>query len=151
MAANDLMAKSAAPSSVTQSFWLWVGAVAAGAVETVAVVGGGEAGSGRDVAVGVGVRCLAYALVLGLAFLMRGGTRWARIVLALGLGILGTLSLVMEPIEWLADDNNSIKTLFAEVDGWWWVAAAARGGHILAVWGAVALMFTTAANRYFRK
>jgi hypothetical protein len=56
----------------------------------------------------------------------------------------------MEPIGWLAD-GNSVTSLFGRVDGWWWVAAVARGGHILAVWGAVVLMFMPAANRYFRK
>jgi hypothetical protein len=147
MTAHELMA---APPAVRRAFWLWVGAVAAGAVETVAVVAGGDAGSGGDVAVGVGVRCLAYAGVLASAFFMLRGHRWARLVLALGLGIFGTLSLIVGPIEWLADGNDT-KTLFAGADGWWWAAALARAGHIAAVWGGVVLMFTAAANRYFRK
>jgi hypothetical protein len=138
------------PLVVRRAFWLWVLAVVAGAVETVFVVGSGDAGSGGEVVVGVLVRCLAYGVVLGLAMLMLRGKRWARIVLALGVGILGTLSLVMEPIEWVLD-GNSVSGLLERADFAWWGTAVSRAVHVIAVWGGVVLMFMPAANRYFRK
>ncbi|MFG2036503.1 hypothetical protein [Dactylosporangium sp. NPDC048998] len=114
------------------------------------VVASGAAGGGGGVVVGVLVRCLVYAAVVVTAVLMLGGRRWARLALALVLGIVGTLSLVMEPVSWLLD-GNSVTDLVRDAGVAWWLSAGARGVHILAVWGAVVLMFVPSANRYFRK
>ncbi|MEV0561843.1 hypothetical protein [Dactylosporangium sp. NPDC050588] len=136
------------PVAVRAATGLWIGAVALGAVETVIVVGAGQAG--ENPLFGVLFRCVVYAAAVLTALRMRAGRRWARIALAVVLGIVGTLSLVIEPISWLAD-GNSLSAATADADLTWWAITAARTLHVAAVWAAVPLMFTGSANQYFRK
>jgi hypothetical protein len=42
-----------------------------------------------------------------LALRLREGRNWARLTLAVGLGIFGTLSLVVEPVRWLLDGGSA--------------------------------------------
>jgi hypothetical protein len=141
------MTTNATPTAVRAAFGLWLLAVGAGAFETVVMLAGGAAGDNPTV--GVVVRGTIYAVVVLIALRMRAGRRWARLTLALALGIVGTLSLVMEPIGWLMD-GNSLSTQLADADLTWWLTAAARTVHIAAVWSAVPLMFVPSANHYFR-
>lgn len=134
------------PAAVRTAFGLWLLAVGAGVFETVVVVGSGAAGDGA--LMGVAIRGTVYAAAIATALRMRAGRRWARLALALVLGIVGTLSLVMEPIGWLAE-GNSVRDQFAAADAAWWLTAASRAVHIGAVLSAVPLMFTPAANAYF--
>jgi hypothetical protein len=137
------------PTAVRAAFGMWLVAVGAGAFETVVVVASGDAGAGGGVVAGVAVRCAVYAAAVLTAVRMRAGRRWARVALALVLGIVGTLSLVMQPVGWLLD-GNSFSAQLSSADTAWWLEAASRTVHIAAVWCGVILMFVPSANRYFQ-
>ncbi|MDG6104756.1 hypothetical protein Daura_05605 [Dactylosporangium aurantiacum] len=142
-----LLSTGRPPVAVRASAGLWIAAVALGAVETVVVVGSGQAG--EHPLAGVLFRCAVYAAAILTTLRMRAGRRWARLALALVLGVVGTLSLVIEPVSWLAD-GNSLSAATDGADLTWWAIAGARTLHVAAVWAAVPLMFTTRANAYFR-
>jgi hypothetical protein len=80
---------------------------------------------------------------------MRLGKRWARLSLAVLLGGIGTLSLVIDPISWLAA-GNPLSEVFTEADLLFFLVAPIRVVHLVAVIGALVLMFLPAANTYFR-
>lgn len=81
---------------------------------------------------------------------MRRGKNWARFTLALVLGMIGTLSLVYGPIEWLSA-GNSLQVLLQTIDLAFAVFALIRMVHIVAVLTALGLMFRPRANAYFRR
>lgn len=135
------------PVAVRAAAGLWLAAVAFGALETVIVVGSSQAG--ENPLPGVLFRCAVYAAAILTALRMRAGRRWARLALALVLGIVGTLSLIIEPISWLVD-GNSLSAAVDDADLTWWAIAVSRALHVAAVWTAVPLMFTASANAYFR-
>lgn len=89
-----------------------------------------------DVAVGLGVRAAIYLTVFWLAVRMLFGSRWARWILAVGLGTVGLASLAAEPVRavFTADDPSAVFT------GWTPIALLLglfRAVHILAVLVAV--------------
>jgi hypothetical protein len=139
--ATQDMRRSTAPTEVRAAFLLWMGALAAGAIEIAL----------HDVEiVGLAIRLSIYAVVAAIALRMRTGRNWARLTLAIGLGIFGTLSLVVEPVIWLLDGNSLIDAVRrAEMTGV--LLAASRILHVLCVWVAVPLMFRPRANAYFRR
>jgi hypothetical protein len=92
---------------------------------------------------------IVYTLVVYVITRMRLGNRWARLSLAVLLGGIGTLSLVIDPISWLAA-GNSLSEIFTEADLLFFVMAPIRTVHLGAVIGALVLMFLPAANTYFR-
>jgi hypothetical protein len=141
------------PREVQASFLLWLTAVAAGVVETIIRVinslfvdsgNGGEA----DV-IGVVIRVSVYAVVVYIIAQMRLGKRWARLTLAVLLGVIGTLSLVIDPISWLAG-GNSLREVFTQADLLFAFVAPIRAVHLAAVIAALVFMFLPAANNYFR-
>jgi hypothetical protein len=141
-----------APAVVHRAFLAWLGAIAAGVVETVVYVGT-ELSQGAAVgglAGGVALRAAIYTLAVWTFLRMRAGRNWARIALTVLLGGLGTLSLVIEPISWLAA-GNSLGTAIADASASELVIAASRTAHVLAVLVGVVLMYRPAANRYFRR
>ncbi|WP_327417385.1 hypothetical protein [Streptomyces sp. NBC_01233] len=135
------------PAPVRAAFALWVTAVAAGAFETALMVG-------RDPAEGFGaglaVRLAVFTAAVLVAVRMRRGAGWARITLAIGLGVLGIASLVVEPLGYLLDGGSPADAL-TRADALEWVFGASRTVHLAAVLTAVALMFRPAANAYFRR
>jgi hypothetical protein len=135
------------PVAVRAASGLWLAAVALGALETVIVVGASQAG--ENPLPGVLFRCAVYAAAIITTLRMRAGRRWARVALAVVLGVVGTLSLVVEPVSWLAD-GNSLSAAVDDADLTWWMIAGSRVLHVAAVWAAVPLMFTRSANAYFR-
>lgn len=135
------------PVAVRAASGLWLAAVALGSIETVIVVGASQGGD--NPLPGVLLRCAVYAAAILTTLRMRAGRRWARLALALVLGVVGTLSLVIEPVSWLAD-GNSLNAVADDADLTWWAIAASRSLHVAAVWAAVPLMFTGSANAYFR-
>jgi hypothetical protein len=140
------------PRQLRASFWLWLLAVAAGLFETtLAVVDAtaGQVGSAAEVAVGVGVRLLAFTGLVYLATRLRRGRNWARIALAVLYGGLGTLSLVSGPVTWLAD-GGSVTDAMASADLGSALFAASRLVHLGAIIAALILMFHPAANAYIR-
>jgi hypothetical protein len=135
------------PAAVRDAAWLWVAAVAAGVVETIGAIAvmaadGSEFG---PLAAGAGVRAAIYAVVLMVVWRFWKGQRWARWLLAAGLGVFGTLSLVAEPLGALAT-GHAIPALSLEFV----LTVLVRSVHVIAVLGACVLMFRPAANLWFR-
>ena len=143
----------AAPNDVRASFVLWLAAVAAGVFETILVII--EAVSGQlalgigGVIAGVSMRLLIFSVVVYVASQMLRGRNWARFVLAIGLGVLGTLSIVIGPVSWLAE-GHTIGEFLAGADLMVLLFASSRVVHLMAVFAALVLMFRPAANDYFR-
>jgi hypothetical protein len=140
------------PRQVQASFRLWLVAVAAGLFETVlAVVDAtdGEVGPAAEVAVGVAVRLLVFTAAIYLAAQLRLGRNWARVALAVLYGGLGTLSLVIGPVTWLAQ-GGSLPDALAAADLGSVLFAASRVVHLGVVIAALILMFHPAANAYVR-
>lgn len=136
------------PVAVRAAFVLWLVAVGAGLFETVVVVGTG--GGGDGVVAGVVLRCVVFAAATVAALRMRAGRRWARVALAVGLGVFGVLSLVIGPIEWLMGDN-SLSAAVRHAGVAEWAFASSRTVHVVAVLSAVVCMFRPGANAFFRK
>ena len=142
------------PREVQASFLLWLTAVAAGVVETIIrvidslAVGPGSGGE-ADVT-GVAIRVIVYTVVVYIIAQMRLGKRWARLSLAVLLGGIGTLSLVIDPILWLAG-GNSLREVFTQADLLFYLVAPIRIVHLAAVIAALVFMFLPAANDYFRR
>jgi hypothetical protein len=147
------------PKAVQASFLLWLTAVAAGVLETIirvidALAMGFASGSGGETDLtgaisGVVIRVIVYTLVVYIITRMRLGKRWARLTLGVLLGMIGTLSLVIDPISWLAG-GNSLSEVFTEANLLFFLIAPIRTVHLVAVVSALALMFLPAANTYFR-
>jgi hypothetical protein len=143
MSSGNLVLKSV-PAPVQGAFLAWLGAIAAGVAETAVRVGT-EPWSFAEVALRVAIYCAAVCVFV----LMRAGRNWARLVLTVVLGVVGTLSLVIEPVAWLAD-GNSLGDAIARAGAADWAIALSRGAHLAAVVVAMVLMYVPAANRYFR-
>jgi hypothetical protein len=140
------------PPTVRAATAWWVTAVAAGVVETigrVAVLASDGEAAGSLMAA-VGVRAAVYTLVLLVVAAFWRGRRWARVTLALGLGVVGMLSLLIEPISWLAD-GHSLGDALGSADLGLALVIAVRVVHIAAVGVACALMFRPESNRYFQR
>ncbi|NLU66078.1 hypothetical protein [Streptomyces sp. HNM0574] len=134
--------RTSTPPPVRRAFVLWVTAVAAGVFETALAVVRGSAD-----APGVAVRVLVFAVALWVAGRMRAGRNWARLALALGLGVLGTASMVAEPLRAVLTGAAPAAAL-SGTDGL--LFGASRTLHVAAVLTAVWLMFRPAARAYFR-
>ena len=137
-----------APGVVRASFVLWLTAVGAGVLETAmrvfySSVGGSDSG-------GLLIRAAVYAVAVFVIFRMRLGKGWARMALAVLLGGIGTLSLVVDPISWLAA-GNPLGEVFAQADALFFLVAPIRAVHLAAVVTALVFMFLPAANAYFRR
>lgn len=140
------------PKQLQASFRLWLVAVAAGVFETALVVvdaTDGEVGSAAQVSVGVAVRLLVFTGLVYLAAQLRQGSNWARVALAVLYGGLGTASLVVGPVTWLAE-GGSLADAVAAADLGSVLFAASRVLHLGAVIAALLLMFHPAANAHFR-
>jgi hypothetical protein len=141
------------PREVRASFLLWLTAVAAGVVETVIRVidslSAGPGSGGEADVTGLAIRVIIYTVVVYVIFQMRLGKRWARITLAVLLGGIGTLSLVIDPISWLAG-GNSLREVFTQADLLFVLIAPVRAVHLAAVVAAMVFMFLPAVNNYFR-
>jgi hypothetical protein len=141
------------PKEVQMSFLLWLTAVAAGVIETIVrVIDSLSAGlgSGSGLLSGVVIRVIVYTVAVYIIFQMRVGRNWARITLAVLLGGVGTLSLVIDPISWLAG-GHSLREVFVEADLLFVFVAPIRAIHLAAVLAALAFMFLPAANTYFQR
>ena len=165
MAAFKLGPPPGVPNEVQASFLLWLTAAAAGVLETIiriidTLLVGSASGSGGETDVtgviyGVVIRVIVYTLVVFYTLVvyiitrMRLGKRWARLTLAVLLGVIGTLSLVIDPISWLAG-GNSLSDVFTQANLLFVLIAPIRTIHLAAVIAALVFMFLPAANTYFR-
>ena len=152
MEALKVSPRPGVPKEVQASFLLWLTAVAAGVLETIirvvnALFIGLASGSGAISS--VAIRVIIYTVAVYIIVQMRLGKRWARLTLAVLLGVIGTLSLVIDPISWLAG-GNSLREVFTEADLLFIFIAPIRAVHLVAVIAALVFMFLPAANTYFR-
>lgn len=141
------------PHTVRAAVILWLVAVGAGVFETVLAVGGmvadGTAGAGALVG-GIGLRVAVFAVAIVLTLRMGGGANAARWALAVLLGGLGMVSMVAEPIGWLLG-GGSIAEAAAQADLTGWLFGISRVLHVLAVLGALLMMFQPRSNAYFHR
>ncbi|GAD84633.1 hypothetical protein FEK33_30045 [Nocardia asteroides NBRC 15531] len=147
MTATAFSVSADRPVAVTVAFGALLTALAAGAAEGLlrAVRGGGEFGA---TAAGLLPRLAIYLVVAAVALVMLHGSRVARALLTVGIGVVGLLSLIIEPVAVLlsADDYA---VLFGELAPSSAVLVGCRTVHILAVLVAIAAMYTPAAHRWF--
>lgn len=139
------------PPTVRAATASWAAAVGAGVVETIGTVAVLAASPSEDVAPAeIGMRAVIYTVVLLVMSQFWRGRRWARTALALGLGVVGMLSLVADPIGWLIE-GHSLGDALSSADLSLALLIAIRTLHVAAVVVACVLMFRPAANRYFRR
>ncbi|MDF2708816.1 MAG: hypothetical protein K0R62_4468 [Nonomuraea muscovyensis] len=140
------------PPVVRTAAMLWLFAVAAGAFEATLMVAGALADGAAlgELLPGIAFRLAVFTAAVLLALRMRAGANWARWTLGVTLGVFGTLSLVVEPARWLLD-GGSLGAALAEAGVVDWVFMGSRSLHLLAVLGAVTLMFQPRANAYYRE
>ena len=126
---------------------MWLVAIGAGVFETVLMVASGRVAGGA--VVGVAVRAAVFVAAVVVVLRMYSGHRWARWVLTVALGVVGTLSLTVDPVLWLVDGNSISETVRASeaVD---LLFGASRVVHVAAVLCGCVLMFVPPANAYFR-
>jgi hypothetical protein len=139
------------PAPVRAAFALWVTAVAAGVFETALMAGrllADDSTSAAELAVGLSTRLVVFTTAILVALRMRRGRNWARIALALGLGLAGTASMVAEPIRALTRGGG---VGLADVGAADLAFGASRVLHVAAVLFAVVLMFLPAAGSHFRR
>ncbi|MBU7598104.1 hypothetical protein JGS22_010890 [Streptomyces sp. P38-E01] len=105
--------------------------------------------SGAEPALGLLVRGAVCGAAVWLVLRLRAGSNRARLLLAFGLGILGTLSLVAGPLGHLLD-GGSVGDALASAGAVDLLFGASRTLHLLAVLAAVPLMFRPAANSWIR-
>ncbi|MFC8124968.1 hypothetical protein [Streptomyces sp. NPDC057302] len=142
---------AAPPPPVHAAFALWITAVVAGFFETVLMVGRlmseGDTSAG-EIAGGLLLRMTVFSAAVLVAVQLRRGRNWARLTLAVGLGVFGTLSLVIEPLRWLAD--HPVGDAFRDLGAVDVLFGASRVLHLSAVLTATVLMFGPTANSWFR-
>ncbi len=136
------------PKDVRRSFVLWLTALAVGVVETTLAI------ITDDMVMIHAVQMLMMRLVImgvlaAVIIQMRRGKNWARVILALLLGGIGTVSLVYGPIEWLMA-RNSLAALLQNANVTFMLFAFVRTVHLAAVLTALVYMFRPGANAYFR-
>ncbi|MDA0563305.1 hypothetical protein LG943_03010 [Streptomonospora sp. S1-112] len=141
----------ARPRTVGIAAGVWAAAVALGVAESAVMAAGLTAGGTpwTELLPGLGLRAVVYGVVLAVVAALYRGHRWARPALALGLGVVGTLSLVYEPVAWLlqgglAEGLPLLTPPFA-------VMAGLRALHVVAVFAGLVLMYRPSANAYFRR
>jgi hypothetical protein len=133
------------PAPLRWSIAAWLAAVGFGVAETVVrSVLPDPPGAGELVARGV-----VYALVAALVLALASGRAAVRLAVAVLVGGLGTLSLVAEPVGWLAA-GGSPGAYLAAADGATLLIVGLRAAHLLAVLGALVLLFGRRVDAYFR-
>jgi hypothetical protein len=124
-------------TAVRWSVRWWFIAVGAGVLETAI-----QALTARDydAAVQLPIRAVVYLLAVVLILQLRAGRHWARVALTVLLGGVGLLSLLVEPISWLAAGGSPAEFL-AAADAATCVIVAVRAVHVVAVVVALTLMY----------
>ncbi|RBQ14857.1 hypothetical protein DP939_38505 [Spongiactinospora rosea] len=152
LATPSPQAAPALPRNIATAAALWLAAVGAGVLEsaiTMAALLADGSATLAGLAPQIGLRLLVYGAATFVALRLYRGKPWARVALAVGLGVFGTVSLVIEPIGWLLS-GGSVAEAVAGASVLSVVLAAIRFLHLMAVLTALPLMFTPTANAYFR-
>jgi hypothetical protein len=98
---------------------------------------------------GILIRGIIYIIFIFVTIQMRKQRNWARIILAIGLGIVGTLALIIDPISWMMK-GHAISESFVGLNVWSVLFTISRIIHIICVSAALLWMFQPNANKYFR-
>jgi hypothetical protein len=139
------------PRAVRVAFVALTVAVLAGATEAIARAARAFPGTDTaSLATGLGVRTAIYLLVLAVAVRMTYGDRWARLLITVGIGGFGLLSLIIEPLA-AAMSANELRDLVRDAGPASLLLAALRTVHVVAVLVAVPALYTRPARHYFRK
>ncbi len=134
------------PTALFAATSIWIAAVGAGVVEVIVrIFLLPDPPTGPQVV----VRSLVYAAVVGLVLLLPSGRNAVRWALAVLLGGIGTLSLVIEPVQWLVGGGDAAAFL-ATADTPSLLVTALRVLHLAAVAAAMVLMFRPRATAYIR-
>lgn len=134
------------PAPVRAAVVVWLAAVAAGVLETAVHLAGPDAPGVEALLVRGAIYAGVVALVLALPT-GRNAVRWALTVL---LGVVGTLSLVIEPATFLGAGGSPVEYL-AEAGVADLAVVVLRTAHLAAVVVAVVLMFRPAASAFFHR
>jgi hypothetical protein len=126
----------------------WATAVACGVIETALVVAEMVAEGAAVPWAGLGVRVAVYVVAALVVACFASGRRWARVVLAVGLGVVGLGTLVV-PIALALPDGAGVLDTMGSGHGPLYLAV--RTAHIASVVAALVLSFTPAANRRFAR
>lgn len=87
--------------------------------------------------------------MLAVAVRMTRGDRWARLLITVGIGVFGLLSLILEPLA-AAMSANEFRDLFRNASRLALLLATLRTVHVVAVLIAIPALYTRSARRYFR-
>ncbi|MEU1963508.1 hypothetical protein [Nocardia sp. NPDC019304] len=143
-------APSGPPRAVRVAFNALVVALVAGGAEAIARAARDfSTADPTSVAPGLGLRIAIYLLVLAVAVRMTRGDRWARLLITVGIGVLGLLSLIIEPLA-AAMSANEFRDLFRDTPPVGLLLATLRTVHVVAVLIAIPALYTRPARRYFR-
>lgn len=138
------------PRAVHVAFVALVVALVAGVAEAIARAFVSPAADLASVATGLGLRMAIYLLALAVAVRMTRGDRWARLLLTVGIGVFGLLSLIIEPLA-AAMSANELRDLVRDAAPASLLLAAFRTVHVIAVLIAIPALYTRPARRYFRE
>ncbi|GLZ45975.1 hypothetical protein Acsp06_21600 [Actinomycetospora sp. NBRC 106375] len=143
---SSLTAAPPVPRPVRAAVVVWLLAVGAGVAETLVHLALPDPpGPGALVK-----RALVYAGVVALVLALPSGRNVVRWTLAVLLGVVGTASLVVEPITWLSTGASPVEYL-AGAGGAEIAVVVLRTAHLAAVVVALVLMFRPTANAFFRR
>ncbi|MCE0767275.1 hypothetical protein LWC35_30870 [Pseudonocardia kujensis] len=133
------------PAVVALAVAFWFTALGCGVAETLVRL----ATPDPPGPVSLAARFVLHLCLAGLVLALYSGRVAARRAVALLMGLLGTASLVVEPLRWLAA-GGSVPEFLAAADGPTIAVVVLRAVHVLAVLAAVTAMFRPAANDWFR-
>jgi hypothetical protein len=138
------------PRSLRIAGTCWYLAIAAGAFETVLAAGHAVAEDDLSlpaVLAQVVFRVMVFALAAWLTRELLRGRSSARTALTVLLSVVGLLSLLIGPVEWLAEGHRPTEA-FRGTGGYDLTFAASRLLHVLAVLSATVAMYRPTASRY---
>ncbi|WP_454194759.1 hypothetical protein [Nocardia sp. Marseille-Q1738] len=141
---------SAPPSSVRVAFVALVVALLAGVAEAIVRAARALDIDPAGLVAGFGMRVAIYLVVLAVAVRMTSGDRWARLLITVGIGVFGLLSLIIGPLA-AAMSAKELRDLFTDVTPASVSLGVFRAVHIAAVLIAIPALYTRTARRYFRK
>lgn len=125
-------------------------ALLAGVAEAIVRAARGFDTNPADLVAGLGMRVAIYLVVLAVAVRMAQGDRWARLLITVGIGVFGLLSLIIEPLA-AAMSAKELRDLFTDVTPASVWLGVFRAVHVAAVLMAIPALYTRSARRWFRE
>ena len=142
---TDSLRPARLPAPLRRSIAAWLVAVACGVTETLVRLALPDPPTAGEL---VG-RSVVYALVVASVLGLASGRATVRVAVAVLLGAVGTVSLIADPVGWLAA-GGSPAAFLAAADGPTLLIVGLRTVHLLAVLIALVAMFHPRANAFFR-